>query len=109
MDAAKSVTAEFTQFCYTLTRAHTGSGSDPTASPTNSSGCLSGQYHSGESISLTASPAAGWAVGSWSGTDNDVSTSTTNSVSMPSSDRTVTVTYTLTNTTHRIYLPLVIR
>jgi alpha-tubulin suppressor-like RCC1 family protein len=80
--------------CFMLTQAHTGSGTDPAASPTNSSGCSNGQYHSGESISLTASPSAGWAVGSWSGTDNDASTSTTNNVTMPSSDRTVTVNYT---------------
>jgi hypothetical protein len=85
---------EGVQPCYTLTRTHTGTGSDPTASPTNSSSCSSGQYHTGESISLMATPAAGWAVGSWVGTNNDTSTSATNNVTMPSSDRTVTANYT---------------
>ena len=79
--------------CYTLTRTHTGSGSDPVASPSNSNGCSAGQYVAGASISLTASPASGWRVGSWSGTDNDSSTSTTNSLTMPASNRTVTANY----------------
>jgi hypothetical protein len=79
--------------CYTLTRTHTGSGGDPTAAPTSSSGCAAGKYHAGESISLTASPAAGWNVGSWSGTNNNSSTSTTNTVTMPAGNRTVTVNY----------------
>ena len=30
--------------CYTLSRTHSGSGSDPVASPANSSGCSTGQY-----------------------------------------------------------------
>ena len=79
--------------CYTLTCTHTGSGSDPVASPSNSNGCSAGQYVAGASISLTASPASGWRVGSWSGTDNDSSTSTTNSLTMPASNRTVTANY----------------
>jgi hypothetical protein len=80
--------------CYSLTRSHTGSGSDPSASPGNSSGCASGQYHAGEAIALTASPASGWSVGSWSGTANNGSTSTGNSMTMPAANATVTVNYT---------------
>ena len=79
--------------CYALTRSHTGSGSDPVASPASSSGCPTGQYHAGELIQLTANPSSGWHVGSWSGTNNDASTSTTNWVTMPASNRTVTVNY----------------
>ncbi len=75
MNVSKSVKADFTQSCYSLIRTHTGSGSDPTASPANSTGCSSGQYHAGEAISLSASPAANWSVGSWSGTNNDATTS----------------------------------
>ena len=84
-----------------------GGGGIPTASPTNSNSCVYGYYVAGEVITLTASPASGWAVGSWSGTDNNSSTSTTNSLTMPASGRTVTVNYI--HNTFRIYLPLVIR
>ena len=93
MDANKSVTANFFG-CYTLSRAHSGSGSDPAASPANSTGCSAGQYVAGETISLTASPASGWRVGSWSGTNNDGSAATSNSLTMPASSRTVGVNYT---------------
>jgi uncharacterized repeat protein (TIGR01451 family) len=79
--------------CYTLTRTHTGTGNDPIASPTNSAGCSLSQYMVGEAINVTASPASGWEVASWNGTDNDSSTSTSNSLTMPASDHTVTVNY----------------
>ena len=79
--------------CFNLSRNHTGSGSDPVASPTNSSGCSTGQYHAGENISLVASPSSGWRVGSWSGTDNNSSSSTANTVTMAGSQHTVTVNY----------------
>jgi len=94
-----SFTTAAAQPCYTLTRSHTGSGSDPTASPGNSSGCAAGNYHSGELINLTASPASGWKVGSWNGTNNNTSTSTTNTVTMPAGTRTVTVNYLQENQT----------
>jgi hypothetical protein len=93
--------------CYALSRAYSGSGGFPTASPINSNSCSGGYYVAGEVITLTASPASGWAVGSWSGTSNNSSTSITNSVIMPSSSWTITVNYTLI--IYRIYLPLVIR
>jgi len=84
--------------CYALSRAYSGSGGVPTASPINSNSCAGGHYVAGEVITLTASPASGWAVGSWSGTSNNSSTSITNSVIMPSGSQTVTANYTLTNT-----------
>ena len=79
--------------CYALTLAHTGTGSDPVASPANSTGCSAGQYVAGAVIGLTATPSSGWSVGSWSGTDNNSSTATTNQVTMPASARTASVTY----------------
>jgi hypothetical protein len=99
MDGDKTVSATFIVIppaCYTLTLSHTGSGDDPTATPENSSGCPSGQYHADESISLLASPADDWIVDSWSGTDNNSSTSTSNTLTMPAGDHAVTVNYVAT-------------
>ena len=79
--------------CYTLTRGHSGQGSDPTAAPASSTSCGAGQYVAGESITLTATPAAGWRVAGWGGTNNDASTNTTNTVTMPAANHTVSVTY----------------
>jgi hypothetical protein len=81
--------------CFLLSRSHTGSGTNPVATPTNSSGCSAGQYHAGETVSLAASPSSGWRVGSWSGTDNNSSTSTSNGLTMPNGQHTVTVNYEL--------------
>jgi len=58
------------------------------------SGCSTGQYHAGETITLSASPASGWEVASWYGTDNNGSTSTTNNVTMPTGSRSSGVNYT---------------
>lgn len=82
--------------CYTLSRQHTGQGSNPTATPGNSTGCPNGQYTAGATISVNAVPAAGWAVTGWSGTNNNSSTSTTNTVVMPANNHTVMVNYGLT-------------
>ncbi len=87
-------TRQWTATCYALTLTHTGTGSDPTASPANSTGCAAGQYAAGAVISLTAAPASGWTVGSWTGTDNDASTSTTNQVTMPAAAHAASVAYT---------------
>ncbi len=92
MSANRSVTANFA-FCYTLSRAHTGSGSDPSAAPSSSPGCPSGRYVGGAQIQLTASPSSGWNIGSWSGTNSNGSTSTSNSVTMPAGNHTVSVNY----------------
>ena len=94
--SALTVTANYVAIpptCYTLTRSYTGSGSQPTANPANSTGCSSGQYTAGQSIAVTAYPASGYSVGSWSGTNNNSSTSTTNTVTMPASSHTVTANY----------------
>ncbi len=79
--------------CYALTLNHTGTGLKPVANPANSAGCAAGQYVAGEVVGLTASPAAGWSVSSWNGTDNDGSTATTNQVTMPAAAHTSTVNY----------------
>ena len=79
--------------CYTLTLTHSGSGSNPTANPLNSTGCAARHYTAGQAITLSASPAAGHHVKNWSGTANDSSTSTTNSLTMPAANHTVSVNY----------------
>jgi hypothetical protein len=92
--------------CYALTLSHEGQGSDPLASPTSSAGCAAGTYTSGQSISLSgAIPASGWQISGWSGTANDSSTATTNSLFMPASARTAAVIYIKTQF---YYLPLII-
>ncbi len=56
IDGNTTVTATFTLIpptCYTLTLSHMGQGSDPTASPVNSTGCSTGQYIAGQVITLS--------------------------------------------------------
>ena len=77
--------------CYQLSLDKTGQGSVPTASPGASSGCTSGRYTAGQTINLTAGPAAGWRVGSWTGTNNNGSTANTNTITMPASTHTARV------------------
>ena len=55
--------------------------------------CAMGEYQTSDSIHLTASPDPGWRVGGWTGTDDDTSTETTNSLTMPPADHEVTVHY----------------
>ncbi|MEM7131541.1 MAG: PKD domain-containing protein, partial [Chloroflexota bacterium] len=69
--------------CYQLVGQNVGTGSYPVASPDRSEGCEAGYYHEGTRISLSANPSPGYRVERWSGTDNDESTSTTNTVTMP--------------------------
>jgi len=94
MNTDKSVTAHFVKVCYPLTLSHVGSGSDPSAIPTNSTGCATGNYHFGESITLSgAVPAAEWKINGWTGTTNNSSTASTNTVSMPAAAHAVSVIY----------------
>jgi len=79
--------------CFSLALAHTGVGNDPAASPSSSLGCAAGQYLAGATVSLLSSPAGGWTIGSWMGTDNNSSQSTGNTLTMPASDVTTTVNY----------------
>lgn len=80
--------------CHELTLSATGSGDAPVATPANSPICSPGHYHAGQPIQLAASPAEGWQVAGWSGTDNDAGTSTGNSLTMPANPHAVSVTYT---------------
>jgi len=52
----------------------------------------SGEYYAGETVGLTATPEAGWRVKAWTGTDNDASKETTNTVFM-NTDKIVTVEF----------------
>ena len=80
--------------CYQLSLNHDGDGSNPQATPDNSIGCEQGYYNAGESIQLLdAVPSFWWMIGGWSGSDNDASTSSTNTLSMPDTDHSVSVIY----------------
>jgi Divergent InlB B-repeat domain len=81
------------QPCYALTRTHTGPGGDPVASPASTPGCPAGQYTAGASITLSASPAPGSIILSWSGTANDSSSVADNTLIMPMGSHTVGVAY----------------
>ncbi len=86
-------TLETIDSCHALGTFHIGSGADPVPSIPSSAGCPDGEYVPGEVIHLTASPDGGWSVGSWSGTDDDGTTSDTNLLTMPVGDHVVSVTY----------------
>ncbi len=81
MNTNKTVYVEFEEIPGSVTSyqlAATVSGGNGTVSPT------SGSYSEGSVISLTATPSSGYQVKSWSGTDDDISTSNTNAVTMNS-------------------------
>jgi subtilisin family serine protease len=79
--------------CYVLTRTRTGTGGLPDAVPVSSPGCPPGEYNAGQALQLTAHPATGWALQSWSGTDNDAGTAATNTLTMPAAPHTAAVAY----------------
>ena len=93
-NANHTVSVTYVEKCYLLTLSHTGQGSDPVATPSNSTGCSAGEYHEGESISLSVTPATGWQVLNWGGTSNNLSTSTSNTLIMPATSKEASVTYT---------------
>ncbi|HYX25938.1 MAG TPA: S8 family serine peptidase, partial [Thermoanaerobaculia bacterium] len=79
--------------CYALTRTRTGNGGFPDPTPASSPGCPAGQHYAGKVIQVKATPAIGWALQSWSGTDDDASPAATNTVTMPAAPHTVAATY----------------
>ena len=86
--------------CYALMLGHTGQGSNPAATPASSTGCPSGQYVAGQAIQLSdAVPVSGWQIGSWTGTANDSSTASTNSMTMPAATHSTDVNYVETQPT----------
>jgi len=93
-----SITANYTEdsvVCYDLDLGHGGNGTDPTANPTNSTGCTTGQYIEGETIALSgASPASGWKISGWVGTVDNTSKADNNTVIMPAGNHVAGVVYT---------------
>ena len=92
--------------CYFLSLTHEGQGSNPAATPPNSTGCGAGSYHVGAVVSVSATPAAGWDVMNWSGTLDDAGTTTGNFAVMPDGPHTDTVRYRPGATEHS-YVPIV--
>lgn len=79
--------------CFGLSLNHSGNGAEPVADPPSSSGCDSGNYLAGEIIQLQATPEDGWELEQWSGTTDDSAMTTSNTVTMPSANHVVVVTY----------------
>ena len=93
VNSNREITATFQQRCYTLNLSHSGEGTNPAPSPPNSVNCPAGQYVFGANINLSATPAAGWQVSSWTGTTNDNSTLTSNTITMPAANHAASVVY----------------
>jgi len=87
-----SASVAYEAICYTLTLSFTGTGSAPTASPSQSASCTTG-FVLGELITLTAHPDGGSTVTGWLGTNNDGSTDVTNSWTMQAGNHEVFVYY----------------
>ena len=79
--------------CFSLSLSHTGAGAEPVASPAQSQGCTPGMFVAGEVVGLVALPDPASEVSGWNGTENDGSTSTQNSVTMPASSHAAAVGY----------------
>jgi hypothetical protein len=95
--------------CYPLTLNHTGQGADPSANPDGYPGCPPRSFPVDQPITLTAVPASGWRVKTWSGTDNDNNQATSNTMTMPAASHTVRVDYeVIPPPTNWIYDPLVL-
>lgn len=98
-DLSNNSATETTQVvrCAELTRQFTGKGFRPEADSEQvvADPCAGlDRFTSGSQVELTAAPAPdGWRVGSWSGTDDDASTSRLNTVTMPEDDSAVVVHY----------------
>ncbi len=86
MTSAKSVVVEFEQIPPSYQLAVSVAGGEGSVNPTG------GTFESGTEVALTATPATGWRVKAWSGTDNDASTANTNVVTIDESN-TVTVEF----------------
>jgi hypothetical protein len=92
-NTAVSVTYGQDTVCYLLTDSHSGVGANPFRYPRKSVGCDDNHYVEGEVIGLLSSPADGWIVVGWSGTDDDGSTAKRNQLTMPASAWAISVIY----------------
>lgn len=98
MNANRSVTAHFTQPCYTLTTAVSPSSSG-TVDASPGPDCAGGKYTSGTVVSLTANPGSGYTFASWSGDASGVANPrnlTMNGNKSVTANFTLVETYTLT-------------
>ena len=85
--------------CHILSRSRSGEGSLPEPMPLRSPNCDSdGQYNAQQLITLNAFAATGWRIAGWVGTDNNGSTATTNTLTMPDGTHEVSVIYVLSPT-----------
>lgn len=92
-DGNHTATVAYSQGCYALTLTHTGSGSDPVATPSHSTTCPDKQYVANENITISATPAPNWAISAWAGTANDANTAPNNTLVMPAHNQNVSVIY----------------
>ena len=84
--------------CYAFTLSRAGNGAVPVASPTKSPDCDAGSYYAGAFVSLSgAAPDSGWQISGWTGTSNNASPASTNSLIMPVSTHAASVIYTKIN------------
>jgi hypothetical protein len=105
-DRAHTVMVTYRPICYRLRLQHSGVGNDPIAQPEKSADCgTEGFFVSGAFILLRATPALDMEVGGWSGTADDSSTALNNSVTMPATNHTVSVSYVPAQFVRRFYLP----
>ena len=92
--------------CYQLTLSTSGSGTLSANIP-ESSGCSSGNYISGQQLTLTSTAGSGYTFNSWSGSFSCSNSQSTCGVTMPSGSASETATFTSTSVqcTDTIYLP----
>ncbi len=81
--------------CYQLTLSTSGSGTLSANIP-ESSGCSSGNYISGQQLTLTATAGSGYTFNSWSGSFSCSNSQSTCGVTMPSGSASETATFTST-------------
>ena len=82
--------------CYQLTLSTSGTGTLSANIP-ESSGCSSGNYISGQQLTLTATAGSGYTFNSWSGSFSCSNSLTTCGVTMPSGSASETATFTITS------------
>ncbi len=91
-----SATVNVQQACYQLTLSTSGSGTLSANIP-ESSGCSSGNYISGQQLTLTATAGSGYTFNSWSGSFSCSNSQSTCGVTMLSGSASETATFTSTS------------